>query len=542
MVHTDAIEGVSGPGRIGRVAIGDLLHRTARRHPSRIALTEGERKTSYSELEAAANRFAHHLLSLDLGKGARVSTICNNSTELVAAIFGIHKAGLVWVAINTMLDVSDARYILDHAEVSLTVIDDDLYRKSEWRNMISERAVAVIVNTVTELSIESNPCTFRQVCEGQLSTEPDIDIHERDLALIMYTSGTTSRPKGAMHCHLALMFGALNNTIEWKLDRSDAVSGVLPLFHVAQYGVMLYFMSVGGKIALLKGFDAEEVMQTIARDRLTVTVMLPMMYAAILNHPRRREYDLSSLRLCAWGMAPIAKELLTRLVQELCPNFVLGSGQTEMFPSTTSSRPERALERFGNYWGESHVINETAIMDDEGKLLEPGNMGEIVHRGPNVMMGYYKEPAATLSSRAFGWHHTGDLALVDEHGEILFVDRKKDMIKSGGENVSSVAVEAAMLSHPAVKVAAAIGLPHPRWGEAVTGFIELNPGICADEQSIIDHSKRSLAGFQVPKKVKILRDLPFTASGKIKKADLKLQFEHLYDEAQEAMSENGRNR
>ncbi len=437
---------------------------------------------------------------------------------------------MVWVSVNTMLDVSDAQYILQHSGVALTIIDDDIYEKQQWRAMLSEVATPLVLVTVTGAPVESGLRTFRQACEGQSATEPDVNIHERDLAMIMYTSGTTSRPKGAMHCHLALMFGALNNTIEWKLDRSDGVSSVLPLFHVAQYGVMLYFMSVGAKIAILKGFDAEKVMQAIDRDRLTVTVLLPMMYAAILDHPRRGEYDLSSLRLCVWGMAPIAADLLKRLVNELCPNFVLGSGQTEMFPSTTSSRPERALARFGNYWGESHVINETAIMDDDGNLLKPGNVGEIVHRGPNVMMGYYKDPAATEASRAFGWHHTGDLAVIDEHGELLFVDRKKDIIKSGGENVSSGAIEEALLSHSAVKVAAVVGLPHARWGEAVTGFVELNPGTSTDEQSIIEHCKQSLGSFQVPKKIKILQNLPMTASGKIKKADLKVQFQHLYDD------------
>jgi long-chain acyl-CoA synthetase len=524
MSDSETIEGVAGPGRIGRVAAGDILNRSARRFANRIAVAEDGRHTTYAELESSANRFAHYLLSRGLRSGAKVATLCNNSTEMIVAIFGILKAGMVWVPINTMLGSGDCRYIAEHSGVSLAVIDDNIYANQERREYLSELKIAPIVNCRAGASVTGGAISFLQALEGQSDAEPTVDIGERDLAIIMYTSGTTSRPKGVMHCHLAVTFSAMTNALEWRLDRSDAVSGVLPLFHCSQHAILNYFLLVGGKIALQRGFDAEAVMKMIEREKLTVTVLLPMMYAAILNHPRRADFDLSSLRLCIWGMAPMPKDLTTRLVKEICPNFVLGSGQTEMYPSTTMSRPERTLERFGNYWGESTVINDTAIMDDEGNLLPPGQVGEIVHRGPNTMLGYYKDPASTAQARLFGWHHTGDLALVDEYGEILFIDRKKDLIKSGGENVSSVKVEEALLTHPAVQVAAAIGVPHPKWGESVAGFVQLKPGSVADEASIIDHCKTLLGGFQVPKLIRIIDKMPMTASGKIRKAELKEKF------------------
>jgi long-chain acyl-CoA synthetase len=524
MSDSVSIEGVAGPGRIGRVAAGDILHRSAHRFGTRIAVAEGDRHTTYAELEASANRLAHHLLSRGLSARSKVATLCNNSTEMVISIFGILKAGMVWVPINTMLGIVDARYIAEHSGVSVAVIDQDIYSKSERRALLSDFKIAPIVIPSTGTGIADGAVTFQQALEGQSDAEPLVDISERDLAIIMYTSGTTSRPKGVMHCHLAVTFSAMNNAIEWQLDRSDAVSGVLPLFHCSQHAILNYFFLVGGKIALQRGFDPEAVMKAIEREKLTVTVLLPMMYAAILDHPRRANYDLSSLRLCVWGMAPMSKDLTRRLVDEICENFVLGSGQTEMYPSTTMSRPERTLERFGNYWGESTVVNETAIMDDQGNLLPPGEVGEIVHRGPNTMMGYYKDPTSTEQSRLFGWHHTGDLALVDSEGEILFVDRKKDLIKSGGENVSSVKVEEALLTHPAVQIAASIGVPHARWGESVAAFVQLKPGAAADEASIIDHCKKLLGGFQVPKMVRFVDKMPVTASGKIRKAELRMQF------------------
>jgi long-chain acyl-CoA synthetase len=163
-------------------------------------------------------------------------------------------------------------------------------------------------------------------------------------------------------------------------------------------------------------------------------------------------------------------------------------------------------------------------MDDDGNLLPPGEIGELVHRGPNVTRGYYKDPDATAAARKFGWHHTGDLALIDEHGEVLFIDRKKDMIKSGGENVASIKIEETLLAHPAVLNAAVIGLPHPVWSEAVCAFVKLKPGAVADETAILEHCRKSLGGFQVPKLVRILEDMPTTATGKLRKVELRQKF------------------
>ena len=528
MSNLHTIGGVPGPGRIGRVAAGDILHRSARRFPERVAIVEGERRTTYAGLDRSANRFAHYLLASGLEPGTRVTTACNNSTDFVTCIFGILKAGMVWVPINTMLGIEDARYILQHSEAALAVVDDDIYDNPEKRALFDSQRTPIIVNVVTGSSTKSGVSTLSQVLQGQPDIEPEVDIQDRDLAIIMYTSGTTSRPKGAMHCHLSIVFSAFNNALEWRLDRSDALTCILPLFHCAQHAILNYTLLVGAKAVVQRGFDVEELMRSVEREQITVSILLPMMYAAILDHPRRAQHNLQSLRLCIWGMAPMPKDLTIRLVNEICPNFVLGSGQTEMYPSTTLSRPDRTLKRFGNYWGESTVVNETAIMDDAGNLLPPGQIGEIVHRGPNVMMGYYKDPAATQAARAFGWHHTGDLALVDEYGELLFIDRKKDLIKSGGENVSSVKVEEALLTHPAVLRSAVVGLPHPRWGEAVAAFVMLKPGETAGEEAIIEHCKRLLGGFQVPKRVRFLDDIPMTASGKVRKTELKASHLNLF--------------
>ena len=526
MANLESTGGVPGPGRIGRIAIADVLRRSARRFPARIALTDGEKAITYEALDRDASRIAHLLIARGVKPGDRVSTLCNNSIPFIAANMGIHRAGAVWTPINTMLPPDDIGFILDHAEVRTLFADDNLMADPARRAALAARKLDLIAVDLT--SAATGLPVLQDLMRDQPDAEPEIDIDERDLAMIIYTSGTTSRPKGAMHCHLSVVMAAMSNAAEMKYDRLTGVSGQLPLFHCAAHTLLMGVLASGGKMALMRGFDPIACMNAVHRDRLTVFVGIPMMYQAMLDHPRRREFDLTSLQMCIYAMAPMPRPLIERCIAELCPSFVLASGQTEMYPATTMSQPDRQLRRFGNYWGESLMVNESAIMDDEGRLLPPGEIGELVHRGPNVMLGYYKDPKATEDSRRFGWHHTGDLALIDAEGEILFVDRKKDMIKSGGENVASVRIEETLMAHPAVQSAAVVGLPHPQWGEAVSAFVTLRPGAEAREVDILAFAAEKLGGFQVPKAVTILPAIPMTATGKLRKAELRKAYAGMF--------------
>ncbi|MGH6680622.1 MAG: AMP-binding protein, partial [Bradyrhizobium sp.] len=408
MTNLETTGGVPGPGRIGRVTIGDLLRRAARRFPDRVALTDGARRVTFSELERDANRFANDLVARGLKPGEKISTICNNSIEFVKVLFGIHRAGLVWVPINTMLGPVDMDYILGHAGVRFAVIDDNLHAQDDRRAALQKRGLELIAIDFAGTAKTAGLASLNDLLDGRSDIEPEIEINDRDLAMIIYTSGTTSRPKGAMHCHLAVVMAVMSNCIEMQLGREDGITGQFPLFHCAGHVLLLSYLSVGGRMALMRGFDPVACMEAIERDKLTVFPGLPAMYQAILDHPRRKDFDLSTLRCCLYTMAPMGRPLLERAIRELCPNFALSSGQTEMYPATTMSRPEVQLSRFGNYWGESLFVNETAIMDDGGNLLPPGKVGELVHRGPNVMLGYYKDARSTEEARKFGWHHTGD--------------------------------------------------------------------------------------------------------------------------------------
>ncbi|EPX56987.1 Long-chain-fatty-acid--CoA ligase [Cystobacter fuscus DSM 2262] len=518
--------------RISRVSLGDVVHRSALRWPEKTALVDGALEFSYTELDRRSSAFAHYLLAQGLPQGARIAMLCGNSAQMVTAFIGIYKAGLVWVPINTGLAVDAVRYILEHAGATHVVIDTEFLAKPELRAMLDALGTRIIVCVPEgQASPGRDTTAFLDTLKDQHDTPPEVDIESGQLAQLMYTSGTTGQQKGVMHSHASVHAALSGNLFELGLRPSDSALCVLPMFHCAQHAVSMSFLLAGATIVVRRAFEPGAMLATIEQRGITFLMGLPIMYAAMLAHPARPTTKLSSLRLCLYVMAPMARTLLVELIEKFCPGgFALASGQTEMYPATTLFKPEQQLKRFGSYWGDSVVTNETAIMDDEGQLLGRGEVGEIVHRGPNVMLGYYKDPEATARSRAFGWHHTGDLGMFDADGQLLFVDRKKDMIKTGGENVPSIKVEEVLLRHPAVLQVAIVGLPHPRWAEAVTGFVVLKPGASATEAEILAHCRQHLGGFEVPKSIVLLGAMPQTTTGKAQKFVLRQRYERHYAE------------
>lgn len=517
--------------RIGRIALGDVIHRSARRFGARTALIEGERRLSYAELDAATNRFAHYLLAQGLRNGERIGMLCNNSIEMIVALLGIQKAGLVWVPINTGLAPDAVRYILEHAEVARLVADTSVLARAGIGELAPALGIPVVaLQQPGEPAPPPGAQSFAATLNGQPETLPAVDIASGQLAQIMYTSGTTGPQKGVMHSHASVHSVLAPNLLDiGGRPGTDVYTCLLPVFHCAQHGNTMSALLGGHTVVVTRGFDAGQVLAAIARHRVSVVVALPMMYRAMLEHPAFPATDLSSVRMCIYGMAPLPKTLLLKLQQAFCPDFALCSGQTEMYPAATIFEPEEQRRRFGPYWGVGTVANEVAVMDDEGRLLGPGETGEIVFRGPNVMLGYYKDAEATRRAQRFGWHHTGDLGQMDEDGQLLFLDRIKDMIKSGGENVPSIKVEEVLLRHGAVANAAAVGLSHQRWGEAVTAFVTLKPGAAVEPGELDAHCRAHLGGFEVPKDIVVLDLLPMTSTGKIQKFELRQRYQAHYE-------------
>jgi len=503
--------------------LGNLISRSARRNGAAPALLENGRSMSYGQLDEDSNRFANYLLASGLLPGDKVAMLSPNSMEFLVAAFGILKAGMVWVPVNAMLSPTEVAYIVRHAEARLLVADAQLAAAPAWSAALPALGVPLL-----RCAAADEEGTLARALHGQAATAPALAIDEQALALIMYTSGTTGNPKGAMHSHRSVLAAVMSNAVTVSIVPQDVVSAILPLFHCAQFSMAAAGLACGAALSISRGFDPAAVLATLARDRVTLMAALPAMYGAMLMHPARSAHDLSALRLAIYAMAPMAPELLRRLMQEFCPRFALGSGQTEMFPMTVYFPPQQQLQRSGNCWGQSTPANDTAIMDPDGRLLERGEVGEIVHQGPNAMLGYFKDPEATAAASRFGWHHTGDLGMWDEDGFLHFKGRLKDMIKTGGENVPAIRVEEALLGHPAVAVAAVVGLPHSEWIEAVTAFVCLKPGQPADADALREHCRSMLAGFEVPKHIAIVDSLPMTSTGKIQKHVLRINHQGLY--------------
>lgn len=507
---------------LNRVAIGDIVRRTAAKSPEKTAIISGEKRISYKDFNNDCNRFAHYLLDLGLEKGDTVATICGNSWQFLVAIFGIAKAGLVWVPLNPGVSFNEKSYILSEVQAKV-LIGDEVFlqgKKEEFSIICPELLVIGSGALETE--------KFENALQSNKTDEPEVDIGDRDIAQIMFTSGTTGTPKGVLINHQAVFIASLANIIEAGLEKKDIATLLMPVFHCAQHALVAAFFHLGVTVVIIQGFEPESFMKTVEKEKITWMFALPMMYRAFLYHPSFKEYDLSSLRYCLYAMAPMDRNTLEKGINELGCDFALGSGQTEMYPATCVFKPEDQLSKSGPYWGVPSIITDIAIIDENGKLVGKKEVGEIVHRGPNVMSGYLNNPEETNRTRQFGWHHTGDLGYFDEDGLLVFVDRKKDMIKSGGENVASIQVEQVLISYPKVLNAVAVGLPHERWIEAVTAFVVLKPGEEATKEDIINHCKEHLGSFQVPKEVLIVSELPQTTTGKIQKHVLREKYQSLY--------------
>jgi long-chain acyl-CoA synthetase len=293
---TSVIAGVPSPGAIARVAIGDFLRRSAARDRAKTAFVLGDQRMSYGDLDERVTRCANALLAAGLVRGDRVATLCNNSLEFLVAMFGIHRAGLIWVPINTGLGLDDVRYIIDHSEARFLLVDAALLVRPELRAVIEAQPGR---GWVLEGEGAGAFSSFAAAIAAQSATESEVEIHDRDVAQIMYTSGTTGRPKGVMQSHLSVVMAAMNNALELGVWRDAVNIAVLPLFHCAQHTLMCGVLAGGGTVIVMRAFDPAAMLDAIERERVTLLVGLPLMHQAMLDHPSRPGRDLSSLRMCA---------------------------------------------------------------------------------------------------------------------------------------------------------------------------------------------------------------------------------------------------
>jgi acyl-CoA synthetase (AMP-forming)/AMP-acid ligase II len=504
----------------------DLVDRNARFHGDGLFQVFGEQRQTFREFADRARRLASALHSGGLRVQDRVAILAMNCAEYLE-VYGVGEvAPFVVAPVNFRLAAPEIRHVIQDAGPAV------LFFEKQY-----EATVAGLRDQL--------PSVLRYICIGHDAPEwaedyerviaqgspdgPPLEVLPEHLHAIVYTSGTTGRPKGAMLTHAGFLALIADWARELDADAGDKILLSMPFFHVgarSQGGAATY---AGGTLVVLRSFDARAVVTTIQAERITQLHLAPTLVQQVLDLPDQDQFDLSSLKTLNYAAAPMPVTVLKRALQRFGRIMINGFGQTEGAGTVLKKfyhRPdgdERDLRRLGSV-GQATTATRVTILDENDVEVTPGTIGEICFRGPSVMAGYWNNSPATIETLRNGWLHTGDVGCMDEDGFVYLVDRKKDMIVSGGENIYSREVEEAMMAHPAVADAAAIGVPDPRWGEAVLGVVVAKPGQDVRPDELIAHCRRLIAGYKCPKRIEYVAQLPRLPSGKISKVTLREQF------------------
>ncbi len=499
--------------------VDGVLRRAASRHPDRTALEFDGRAWTYRELDDAVSRGVRRLRAKGLRIGDRVGAYGTNSDAYLIAFLSCARAGLVHVPVNYALRGDELAHILATAGVAALVVDPDL-----------EDAAAPVceelgITTVLHLR-DAEPSFLDAALAGEV---PDGDelaeaghVGGGDLAQLLFTSGTTSKPKGAMMTHRALVCEYVSCVMSLDLAADDRPLICMPLYHSAAMHVFaLPYLAVGATITLLPAPDIPTILRTVEERRICSLFLAPTVWVPLAGHPELASRDLSSLTKAQYGASIMPVTVLARL-RERYPElgFYNCFGQSEIGPLATVLGPDEHDARPASC-GRPVFYVETRVVDGDGDESAPGEPGEVLYRSPQLCEGYWEDEEATAAAFRDGWFHSGDLVTRDEEGFITVVDRIKDVINTGGVLVASREVEDALYTHDAVAETAVIGTPDERWIEAVTAVVVLREGRRADEAELIEHVKGRLAGFKVPKRVVFVESLPRNASGKLLKRELR---------------------
>ena len=547
-----SLHGRRATARWERTSIGDLLERVTWSLPDKEAIVAWEgafadpalQRVTYRQADETANRVANALLARGLQRGDCVVMFCDNSVEAYLTKLGVAKAGLTVVPINPMLAPDVIAYLLERTAPRLTIVDAELWPAAQEgfaRHGISPDVTIEIGGGPVEGSQG-----FTAFLEGTPATEPDVEIHGDDVWEIIFTSGTTSMPKGAMVTHHYSYFGAysfaLTLTRNLRVESDLRLVAFLPLiFHIADQIFSFPAFLSGGTLIMGRRPEPAKIAAAITRERGTALWGgSPAMLADLVRSLEREPllYDVRTLTTAIYGWTAAPPGLVASLKRHAGDQLVLCEilGQTEAI-ACHRFWPDEWRETFlrtapdVNYVGVPCPMVAGDVVDHEGRSLRdrPGEIGEVVYRSPVIVAGYYKDEQATRDAFRDGWFHSGDMCVYDEDGLRVMVDRSKDIVKSGGENVSSLRVEAVLRLHPAVESVAVIGLPHEHWGEAVTAFVVPNEGATVDPDEVVRFCRERLAGFETPKRIEVVDELPVTVGGKVLKYKLRSQHAGLYE-------------
>jgi fatty-acyl-CoA synthase len=516
--------------RINRWVVADMLRRSRYHHPDKIALIFGDIHLTYSQLEDQCNQAANALAGLGVKKYDRVAILAHNTHHHVLTWMGCAKIGAIYLAVNYLLKGDDIAYCINHSESTVFIVEDSLYNnvKDVLQKMPGIRHL-IWSNQGAGLPPVDGFINFDDWYCRASKTEPDAILRIEDPVQMTYTSGTESLPKGVIISNQALIAQYMGCIIDGQYDHRDININALPIYHCAQRDVFMNPIFWLGGTNILMSPDIGRILAAIETWKATVFFAPPTVWIGILRHPDFLRYDLSSLEKCYYGASIMPREILKEILEKFPKARVYNYyGQTELAPYHTILKAEDALSKIGAA-GMGGLHMESRIEDGAGNEITSADVpGEICGRGPHVMTMYFKEPDKTEAAMRGGWFHSGDLGVLDHDRYITVVDRIKDMIKTGGENVASREVEEAIYLHPAVEEVAVVGLEHPRWVEAVTAMIKTKAGATVMEEEIIEHCKKHLSSFKVPKRIIFVEALPKTPTGKILKREMRESFKGIF--------------
>jgi len=509
-----------------------ILEKTVSLYADREAVVCGGKRFSYGQFAGRVYRLANSLRALNTVKGDRVAILHQNSHEYLESYFALAQLGAILVPLNFRLSPGELSFILKDCGAEILIASNRFGEKME-AILGTETPLSRIIWTgagFKEMPRES--FGYEELIDPEQDSPPPVPaLNDNDIATIYYTSGTTGTPKGVMLSHGNICFHSLAAIAEFKLDDHDNWIHVAPLFHLADAWATFAITWVGGKHIIAPDFEPSSILSLMEKEEVTITNMIPTMLNMLINSPEAGAMRFPSLRTILSGGAPIALEIVKGIIETFKCEYIQTYGMTETSPYITVSilkkefynlSPEERLN-YRATTGRPFIGVHLKVIREDGTEVKADNteVGEIIVKGDIVTKGYWNRPGETADAIKNGWLYTGDLAVIDNEGYVNIVDRKKDMIITGGENVYSIEVENVLYSHPAVLEAAVIGVPDPKWGEAVKAVVVLKPGVRASEDEIIRYCKSCIAGYKTPKSVDFVDEMPKTGSGKIYKKGLK---------------------
>jgi long-chain acyl-CoA synthetase len=516
--------------RYSRGTFADVIYRNALLHADEEAFVCGHRRITFSQFNARVNRLIRSLQRSGVGKGDVIGILSWNCLEYTDFYGAAMKGGFIASPFNPRLHPEELEYLINYSEASALFVGPELLETVE--------ALRPHLSTVKHyIYLEGSApgmVSYEELLGGGESDEPDVEVRKNDPLIILYTSGTTGLPRGALYTHAQKLDNTRIKALEMGTKPGDRHLMVLPFFHIGGDSHVWPFFLVGGCNVILpnRSFDPVAVLQAIQKEKVTDMQIVPTQLSAILSHEDLEKYELNSLSRIYYAASPMPVELLRRGLDVLGPIFAQGYGQTESGPQIATlpkeahqvlDKPVEAQMVLASC-GQPSLGVHVRVVDKNDRDVSPGVVGEIIAQSDSIMMEYWKRPKETSETIVNNWLRTGDLAYYDEKGFIYIVDRKKDMIVSGGENVYSREVEDVLYRHSSVAEAAVIGVPDPRWVERVHAVISLKPNARATEKEIIAFCKEHIASYKAPKSVDFVDSLPKNPQGKILKKEIRAKY------------------